>query len=55
MLTAALAAAGVLVLAGGLPELFRSLFVSVFDRENDFSAWWRSIEWQGQLWAAVVK
>lgn len=55
VLTAALAAAGVLVLAAGLPELIRSLFVAVFDRENDFSAWWRSIEWQGDLWSAVLK
>jgi hypothetical protein len=29
--------------------------LAVFDRENDFAAWWRSIEWHGQLWAGVLK
>jgi hypothetical protein len=51
----ALAAVGALVLSAGLPELFRSLFVAVFDRQRDFSAWWRSIDWHGQLWAGVLK
>jgi hypothetical protein len=54
-LSIALAAVGALVLSVGVPELFRSLFVAVFDQENDFSAWWESIEWHGQLWAAVLK
>jgi hypothetical protein len=54
-LSIALAAVGALVVAGGVPELFRSLFVAIFDRENDFSAWWQSIEWHGQLWAGVLK
>jgi hypothetical protein len=54
-LSVALAAAGALVLVAGLPEVFRSLFVAVFDRERDFSAWWRSIDWHGQLWAGVLK
>jgi hypothetical protein len=51
----ALAAVGALVLSAGLPELFRSLFVAVFDRQRNFSAWWQSIDWHGQLWAGVLK